>query len=102
MGQDVRRGSPSGPKAMQKAQLAFAAGILSSQSVKTFTQPLAGARTTDRVVVNSNAALPANVGLAGARISAAGAIEIRLVNPTVADIAGGNVTMDCVLLVFNV
>ncbi|MFA5388093.1 MAG: hypothetical protein WC322_06970 [Candidatus Paceibacterota bacterium] len=101
MGQDVRRGSPSGPKAMQKATVAFAAGTLTSQTVKTFTQPLAGARATDRVVVNS-AGLPNNVGLAGARISAAGAVEIRLVNPTVADIAGGNVTMDCVLLTFNV
>lgn len=101
MGGEVRRGSPSGPKAMQKAQLAFAAGTLTSQTVKTITQTLTGARTTDRVLVNSAAALPTNVMLGQARISAAGVITLQLVNPTVADIAGGNMTLDIVMLQFT-
>lgn len=101
MAGDTRRGSPSGPKAMQKAQLAFAAGTLTSQTVKTVTQLLTGARTTDRVVVNSAAALPSNVMLGSARISAANVVTLYIVNPTAADIAGGNMTVDAVLLQFT-
>ncbi len=100
-GGDTRRGSPSGPKAMTKAQLAFAAGTLTSQAVKVITQTLAGARITDRLVVNSAAALPAGTAVVGGRVSAAGVATVYLLNPTIADIAGGNMTLDCVVLNFT-
>lgn len=95
------RGAPSGPKAMDKAQLAFAAGTLSSTAVKVITQTLTGARTTDRVVVNSAAALPAGSALGNARISATGVISLYIINATGADVAGGNMTIDVVTLRFS-
>lgn len=101
MSGDVRRGSPSGPKAMQKVQVGLAAGTLTSQTTKVVTFTCTGARTMDRIVVNSNAALPTNVAIGGARISAANVVSLSLVNPTAADIAGGNMTIDCVLLQFS-
>lgn len=97
----VRRGSPSGPKALEKAQLAFAAGTLTSLTTKVITQTLTGVRTTDRVCLNSAAALPTGVVLGDARVSAVDVVSIRFANVTTADVAGGNMTMDAVIMRFS-
>lgn len=88
------RGSPSGPLELEKVSVDIDFGTVNSATVKRVTAALAGLRTTDLVLVEPNANfVGVDIGLAGARVSAAGVIEIALVNPTGGNITAGAQTM---------
>lgn len=89
-----RRGSPSGPEATEKIQVAVDHGTITAVTVDVATVTVTDARTTDTVVAMSNAALKTGLFMAGARVSAAGEVEIYVGNPTAGNITTGTVTYD--------
>ncbi len=78
------RKSPSGPKSSYKKSVTLAALTAAASDATEMTAAVAGARVNDRVVANPTADLPAGVGFAGARVSAAGIIAIAVGNFTTA------------------
>lgn len=90
----THRGSPSGPLDLQKTTVDIDFGTLSPATVKRVTAALVGLRTTDLVVVEPNANfVGVDIGLVGARVSAAGVIEVSLINPTGGSITAGSQTL---------
>jgi hypothetical protein len=81
------RVSPTGRKSNEKKTVSITTGSLVNNTVTEVTAALAGLSTTDIVVVNAAAALTTNVGICGARCSAAGVLAVSFVNPTAATIA---------------
>jgi hypothetical protein len=99
MARPLRRGSPSGPESTTKITgVAFTLGTINTNTGKVLTAAVAGAQTTDMVVLNPTANLVTGVGLANAWISAAGVVSVAFINATAAAVAGGTVTCNATLL----
>lgn len=86
------RSSPSGPLAGEKLQTVLLDhGSVVAATVNVASVTVASVRTTD-VVRAVNSLQKTGLGFAGARISAAGVVDISLVNPTAGAITTGTVT----------
>jgi hypothetical protein len=68
--------------------VAFTAATISNASNSEQTLTVTGLLTTDVVVVNAPAAANPGVGIAGARVSAAGVLAINFVNASAATTVG--------------
>lgn len=97
----AHKGSPSGPSALVKTSVSVVVGTVNAATVSRVTAALAALRATDLVVVNPRSTLTANVGFAGARVSAAGVIEVALVNPTVGALTPATQVFDVVIQRFT-
>jgi hypothetical protein len=95
------RSSPSGPVITDKLSLTIAHADMPTATVQATTIALAGVRSTDRIVVNATAALPANIGLLGGRVTADDQVELSLINPTVGTITVGSQTYSITVLRFS-
>lgn len=95
------KGSPSGPEALVKTSVAMALGTVLTAAVSRVTATLTGLRTTDLVVVNPRSTMVANIGLVGARCSAADVIEVSVINPTAGSLTPGAQTLDVVIQRFT-
>lgn len=96
------KGSPSGPYATEKTTVSINFANLDPATVKRVTAALTGLRTTDMVVSGLPAAFAiANVGVAGARCTAADVVEVALSNPTAGTITVNTVVMDITILRFS-
>jgi len=96
------RGAPSGPVDSIKSTLSIAAvASVNTASTTLITTALTGAVTTDVVSVHPNAALTAGLAVGSAYVSAAGVVTIPVVNPTAAQVALGNLTLNALLHKFS-
>lgn len=95
------RTSSSGPKASERRTVAVTTGNLSASTNTEVTVALSGLVTTDVVTVNPTAALSANVGIAGARCSAAGVLAVTFNNPTTQAIASSTPTLRVNIVKYN-
>lgn len=90
------RSSPSGPTFGEKHTVTFAMGDITAATVKRVTAAVPGVRLTDIVIVNWPV-LATALGNCGARVSAAGVVEISGVNPTAGPLTAGDLV--CKVLV---
>jgi hypothetical protein len=95
MPSNKKRSSPSGPVTTEKVEATIADTLIATITTAEVSVTVAGLKTTDVVNVSCTTALPAGLGLAGARVSAANTLTLAFVNPT----AGG---IQTTALVFNV
>lgn len=97
-----RRGASSGPLAFEKLQVAVDHGTITAATVDVATATVTDARTTDTVRAMSNAALKTNLLMAGARVSAAGEVEIYVGNAqAIGNLTTGTVTYDLTFTKFT-
>ncbi len=87
------RTSPSGPVSSFLASTVISHTPADADKVtENSGTPVPGARVGDVVIVNNVTTLPANLGIAGARVSAPNVVEVSLVNPTNGDIPSGAIS----------
>jgi len=68
---------------------------------KVVTAAIAGALTTDMVVLNPTAALVTGLSLVNPFISTAGVLSVAVNNVTAAPVAGGTATVNATLLKYT-
>lgn len=101
MSRNVRRGSPSGPKATEKLTCSKAMGNAATATVTNVTVTCTGLVTTDMVVVSPSTAPVTGLAVGAPWVSAADQITVPLVNPTAAQIAAGTMTFNVTKVAFN-
>lgn len=95
------RASPSGPAAIEKKSVTIQTGVVPATDRAESTIALAGLKTTDLVVVNPTAALPAAISIAGCRVSAADTLAVTWNNPTGDPSADEAVTLSVAVFPFR-
>jgi hypothetical protein len=95
------RSSPSGPTMGEKYTVTFPMGDITAASIKRVTAAVPGVRLTDIVVVNWPSVGVTAVGNAGARVSAAGVVEISGINPTAGTLTGGDLVCKVLVAKFS-